>query len=436
MRKLVLLWTIFILGIPVYGQEEEQEPETSVQDETKKSEPEERESQAVRSFLDAVARNGRNRFGFSLGASEGRISNVYPDFFHSHPSNLTAFSSSVFANFGRRKSRLHFDYGAGYRIYNQQRNMNGADHHGNVSYTYQASRKIRFQLSDTASSSLNDPFSSSGLTLGTTIDWTPSPSYVVLFQPQRLTQNQARGQIDFNLTRTTNLNIFSSYDSYRYGKETFGNINTVQVGAGLGQRITKWMLISTTYSTYLNNIDGRFQDYRIHRLELGSFRFMLSRTVEVFASGGVEVADSRGERRREYRTEGMFRGGISRFSQKNVIYADYQRTMTSALGFSRILHSDVVTLGLGQRFTPRTSFRLSASYLRSADFDYAGLLEGYSGSAQLEHALHSDLFASINYAYQHQKNTIIALSGIPYFDRSIVFASLQFVWPSMRLLGE
>ena len=110
--------------------------------------------------------------------------------------------------------------------------------------------------------------------------------------------------------------------------------------------------------------------------------------------------------------------------------------MTSALGFNRILPSDLVTLGLGQRFTPRTSFRLTGSYMRSSDFYYSGLLRGYWAQAQLEYALRSDLFASINYGYQYQKNSIWELADIPHFDRSIVSVSLQYVWPSIRLLSE
>jgi hypothetical protein len=132
----------------------------------------------------------------------------------------------------------------------------------------------------------------------------------------------------------------------------------------------------------------------------------------------------------------MFRGGISRSSEKNIIYANYQRTMTSALGYSRVLRSDEVTLGYGQRFTPRTNFQLSGSYMHSTDYDYSGFLRGYWGRAQLEYALLSGLFASINCTYQHQKNSIGTLSDIPYFDRSIIFISLRYVWPSMRLLSE
>jgi hypothetical protein len=310
--------------------------------------------------------------------------------------------------------------------------MSGVDYNGSIAYTYNASRRLRFRLSDTASSSLNDPFSSQSLSLSTAIDWTPSPSYDVLVLPQRITRNQAGGQLDYDFTRNSHFYVSGSYNSYLYGKQEFGDVDTVQVGVGLDQRITNWLSLSSSYSTYLNNVDERLLDHQIHRLEISRFRFMLSRNVEVFASGGVGVADTRGY----YRTDGMFRAGITRTSEKNVINVNYQRTMISALGYSRVLPSDVVTLGVGQRLTSRTNFRLSSSYTRSSDFDYSGLLKAYGAGAQLEHALAANLFASANYTYQYQKNSIKALADVQHFDRFVAFVSLQFTWPSIRLRSE
>jgi|WetSurMetagenome_2_1015567.scaffolds.fasta_scaffold153227_1 hypothetical protein len=421
-----------ILGLTaaVFGQEQEDAADT--QTNTQKTVQEEGDSRAVRSFSNAVAWSPRNRLGLSLSASEGRISNVFSNSNENNSSLLSAFSGSVFANFGRRKSRLHMDYGAGYRMYNTQRNMDGGDHYIDVNYTYVANRKIKIQLSDIVSSSLNDPYSSFSPALRTTIDWSPSPSYDVIFLSHRILRNEARVQIDFDFARKTHFSVYGAGNIYRYKNQAYSNADTVQVGAGLDQRITNWLVLSSSYSTYLNNVDERLPDYKIHRLEAGRFRFMLSRNMELFASGGVEVADLRGDTR----TEGMFWGGISRSSEKNVVYANYQRTMTSALGYSRILPSDVVTLGFGQRFNPRTNLRLSSSYTRSSDFDYKGLLKGYGAQAQFEYALASSLFASCNYSYQYQKSTINVLASIPHFDRSVVFLRLQFAWPSIRLKSE
>jgi hypothetical protein len=430
---LMLVLMLLASALNVYGQDEDSEAEYDPLATRQNPVPGENDSRAARSFSDTIASRARNHIGFSLNAIEGRLSNVFPNSLGSHSATLTAFSSSVFANFGGRgKSRLHFEYGAGYRNYSRQQGMSGVDYNGSIAYTYNASRRLRFRLSDTASSSLNDPFSSQSLSLSTAIDWTPSPSYDVLVLPQRITRNQAGGQLDYDFTRNSHFYVSGSYNSYLYGKQEFGDVDTVQVGVGLDQRITNWLSLSSSYSTYLNNVDERLLDHQIHRLEISRFRFMLSRNVEVFASGGVGVADTRGY----YRTDGMFRAGITRTSEKNVINVNYQRTMISALGYSRVLPSDVVTLGVGQRLTSRTNFRLSSSYTRSSDFDYSGLLKAYGAGAQLEHALAANLFASANYTYQYQKNSIKALADVQHFDRFVAFVSLQFTWPSIRLRSE
>jgi hypothetical protein len=431
-KTLLMVLATLIFLLPAYAQDTEQADDSLPISGDAKSVQEEQDSRAARSFSNAIAWSERNRFGFSLGVSEGYISDVFPNVVDKHSSSLTALSSSIFANFGRRKSRLHFDYSAGYRFYQQQDTMNGIDHNGTISYTYPTSRRSQFQLSDMVSSSLNDPFSSTNPSLATTMDWTPSPSYSVLFLPQRVTQNQAEARFSADLTRSTHVSVFGSYNSYWYGKQSFGDINAVQVGAGLDQRITNWLFLTSTYSTYLNSVNEKLRDYQIHRIEIGRFRFMLSKNIEVFASGGLELADTRDK----FRIEGMFRGGISRTTETNLLYANYQRTMISALGYTRVLPSDVVSIGVGQRLSEKTNFRLSASYMRSSDFSYSGLLRGYSGQAQFEYALRSDLFASINYTYQYQNNSIQVLQDLPHFDRSMVFGRLQYAWPSIRLKSE
>jgi hypothetical protein len=398
----------------------------------KRVESESKESRATRSFTNTIARNGRNAFGFSLGISQAHISDSLPNSLKSSPADLTAYSASIFANLGRRKSSLHFDYSGGYRNYYGQHNMNGADHYGNIIYSYRTNRNVSFQLSDVVSSSLNDPFSSFSSSLQATADWNPSPSQEIAFVSQRLTKNKAAGQIGLEATRSTHLYILGSYDNYWYSLQENQNLSAVQVGAGLNQRITSWLFLTTSYSTYLNSVNQRMQDQQIHRLEVGRFRFMISRNFEIFASGGFEAAKNEGK----YKVQGMFRSGISRSSAKNVIYANYQRTMVSALGYSRILPSNVVTLGMGQRLTVRSSFKLDGSYTRSSDFNYDGLFNGSNVRAQYEYALSSYLFASVNYTYQYQKNSIMVLANIPHFDRSVVFIHLSFALPSIRLTSE
>jgi hypothetical protein len=387
---------------------------------------------ASRSFANTVAWNPRNRFGFSLGVSGGTISNVNPGFMDRQRSDLTSMTGSVFANFGRQRSRLHVDYGAGYRVYYQRRDLDGIDHNANMTYTYDTGRKSRLTLSNIISSSLNDPYSSFGPDISPSMDWTVSPSFSVLFLPQRVTQNRAGGRFDYSVTEKTHINFFGYYKNHWYDRQRFRDVNAIEVGAGLNRVITSWMHLSSSYSTYLYSSNNRLRDNQIHRLEIGRFNFMLSPNVEVFTSGGIEIT----ERQNGFRTHPMLRAGITRASETNIIHANYQRTMTSALGYDRVLWSDSITFGFGQRITDRSNIRLSASYMRGSDFVVSGRLQGLYGQAQFEYALLSNLFASVNYTHQYQENTIRVLTDVPHYDRSMVFGSLRFSWPAIRLGRE
>ena len=384
----------------------------------------------VWSFVDMISWNPINNFGFSLGANGGYISNVYPNSIEKQSSTLTALSARVFTNFGQTKSRLHLDYEAGYKVYQQEDSMNGVSHHGSINYTYRPSHKTEFQLWDTFSSSLNDPLDTNNFSLSD-FNLLPSVAYDVYFMPQRTILNSAQARFSINITNSTSVNITGSYDS-RWYEQHFDDAHAAKSGIGLNQRITNWLSLSASYSVYLNDVSENLRGQQIHHVEIGRFHFNLSPNVEVFASGGIEIADIDDG----YRVQEMAQVGISRNTPTNTLHASYQRTMSSIFGYHLILPSDIVTIGLGQRITDRTSFQLNGSYRRSHDFNDSGLLRSYSGGAQFEYALTSTLFTSVNYTYQYQNNSIRMLADLPHFDRSMVFVGLQYAWPPLQLKGK
>jgi hypothetical protein len=427
----VLVFLALSIVLPAYAQDEEPAPE----EETQTTEPQETGSKetgsdAGSSFVDDIFDNVRNPFGFSLTINEGYSKNSFANVnLSSKSSRTSSYSGKVFANLGRKKSRLHINYGAGYRRYGWQQNLDGFEQYGNITYSYQPTRRISFRLSDTGRNTVNDVFDTNESILATSTQWTPNPSYDVIFNAQRYTQNNAEGDVDFQLTRSTEVGLYGSYNIYRYDDQVVGNVDTVQVGAGLRQRITKWLYISSNYSTYLNDVNQRYRDHMIHRIEAGGLQFRLGWNLRLDASGGFEIADMRSY----YHTAGTFRGSLTRSSQSNTVYANYQRALTTAIGFSDVYQSDIVTIGMGQRIWERFGIQVSGSYYRSEGLTYSGLLKSYRGRAQLQYSLRSNLFASINYGYQHQKSTAAALRGIPYFNRSMITGSLQYAWPSRRL---
>jgi hypothetical protein len=386
------------------------------------------------SFADSVVWSPTNKFGFTVGANEGYVTNVYSESAGKRSTSLTSLSASAFANLGRGESVLHLGYDAGYRFYQREDSLNGIDHSGNFFYSRPLNRRARLQLTDSLHSSVNDPLSDIDFSFQAIpgVNWGYNSYYDALFSAQRITRNNARANIDINLTNSTQFNVFGQYDNYWYEKQFANNIYAVSVGAGLSQRITNWLSLSTAYSVSLNDVAEEFRSIKIHRVEVGNLHFHLSPTIEVSVGGGLEIADINDE----YKFQEMITASISRMKDTNQLFASYQRSMTSVLGFYRVLPSDTISVGLGQRISQKTNVRLVGSYMRSSDFDDSGLLRSYSASASFEYALTSNLFASANYTYQYQNNSIGVLNYIPHFDRSMVFAGIQYVWPSLKFGQE
>jgi hypothetical protein len=386
---------------------------------------------ALWSFADSIGMNPANRFGFTLGANEGYITNVYPESMGKRSTSVTDLSASVFTNLGRGKSTLHLGYGAGYRFYREQNSLDGIDHNANLLYSYPLNSRVRFQLLDQFNSSTDDPirsidFSSADVNFG-------YPHYYDdLFEAQRVNRNNVGAQFNFNVTGSTQLNVSAnSYDVW-YGEQALEDSHSASAGVGLSHQITNWLYLSTSYSVAINDIPEDMRGSQVHSVEVGKFQFRLSPTVEVSAGGGLDITDNHGD----YEMRERISASISKTQETSTLYASYNRSMVSALGFRRVLPSDSVSVGFGQRVAQRANIRLIGAYIRSSDFNESGSLRRYSAGASFEYAFLSNLFASINYTYQYQNNSIPVLNGIPHYDRSMVFAGIQYVWPSLKFGQE
>jgi hypothetical protein len=133
---------------------------------------EEPKSLGAQSYSDDVFRSTRNRWGFSLSAYQAYTSALYNGEGVGQSSGITAATSRIFFNFGRRKSQFHIDLGVGYRRYNRSDGFNSWDYDGNANYSYRLSRSVSFTLLDQFTSSYNDSWSF--LSLYSPINYYPS----------------------------------------------------------------------------------------------------------------------------------------------------------------------------------------------------------------------------------------------------------------------
>ena len=419
------------------------------------------------SFSQETVWSLRNNFGFSLSAHEGYYFSDYPDknidknpdenteenqdddtdenpsenpdsdsTWSNRSSSATLLSARVFTNYTNGKSTLHLDYGAGYSFFPKRRNsLDDIEHDVNAAYVYRMGKKARFQIQDHLSSSSNDPLGNI-FSLNSSYGriFSGSSYYDIIFTRQRYTRNTVTTALNTDATgKGTNVRLFGSYDNYWYGEQDsetniLKDYYSATVGAGINQRITRWLSLGSSYTIQLNN---NLKESRTHRVEISNLQFDLSPNVEVHASGGLEITED-ADVEIGYRMRVRARTGISYSTEARSLYANYSRTMMSVSGSRRLLPSDTVLIGLGQPITDRANLRMTGYYQRSSDFHFSGHLTAYQGQVSMEYLLGSGFVASVNYSRRYQENSISALAGIPYYERSTFTAGLQYSWPSRR----
>jgi hypothetical protein len=417
------------------GQEEETEQTTEETQAAKQEaipvpidEGEETRSLGGQTFVDDVFQNVRNRWGFSLSAYEAYSNDISRSSGPRESDSITAFIPRTFFNFGKHKSQFHIDVGAGYRRYNKHEDLSSWDYYGGAQYSYSLSKKSSLQVADQFTSSYNDSWSF--VSIYSPINYNPNFSNEVLFNRQRITRNSLTGTFGYRMSKRSRLGVFGSYNLYKYAERTLGNANAFQAGANFDFRITDWLYLTNSYSVYLNRVDERFRDARIHNLQIGGFDFHLSRSWRLWAGGGISVSDYEGENRLGESVS----AGIGYTSINTLFNVTYQRGFTSAIGLSELLFSDVVSASYGYRLTRWMSANLQSYYYRSSELDRHGLLETFSGGGGLQFALRRNLVASISSYYQNQRTHDFSVQGLG-LNRFSAYVGLQYMWPSLKRGG-
>jgi hypothetical protein len=418
------------------GQQEE-EGQTAEESQPTKQEPipvpideaEDIRSLGGQTFADDVFQSKKNRWGFSLSAYEAYASDISQTNTGPRESDsMTAFIPRTFFNFGKRKSQFHIDVGAGYRRYNKHQGLSSWDYYGGANYSYLPSKKSSLQIADQLTSSYNDAWSF--VSIYSPINYNPNFSNEVLFNRQRITRNSLTGTFSYQINKRSRFGVFGGYSLYKYEQRTLGNADAFQVGANLDFRITDWLHLTNSYSAYLNRVDERFRDARIHNLQIGGFDFHLSRSWRLWLSGGIGVSDYEGENRLRESAN----AGVGYTSINTLFSVTYQHGFTSAIGLSKLLFSDIVSATYGHRLIRWMSANLQSYYYRSYELDKPGLLETFSGGGGLQFALRRDLVASVNSYYQNQRTHSFSVQGLE-LNRFSAYVGLQYMWPSIKREG-
>lgn len=375
------------------------------------------------SFVDDVLRSPRNTWGFTLAAYQAYTNDISETDRPRQSSGITSFMPRVFFNFGKRKSRFHFDAGAGYRTYNQYEGRDSWDYSGNASYSRVISKDTTFRLSNQFTSSYNDAWSFLSLHSPLDYDWLSSNE--VLFNRQRINRNSLRAKLDHRISRKAEFGLSGGHRWYDYPQEGLQDSQALEAGANFRYQLADWVYMASSVTTYLNLTDANSDNARIYHLQFGGLEFRLSDSWRTWAGGGIDIYDRRGPNRMSEHIN----AGIGYNSLMNSFNVTYQRGFSSAIGLSRVLITDVVNAGFGRRITGWMSGNLNAYYYRSKEPESIGTLETFSGGGGLGFALRRDLSLSLNAAYQNQKPRDFPISGLQ-LSRLTGYAGLHYVWPS------
>jgi hypothetical protein len=374
-------------------------------------------------FLDDVFQSSKNRWGFSLSAYQAYTSDISSENQPKQSSGITAFMPRTFFNFGRRKSLFHMDIGGGYRKYNQRQLSSAWDYYGNAYYTYRASKGTVFQLSNQFTSSFNDAWSF--LSLYSPLDYDPLSSNVVLFNRQRINRNAFQAKLDYQITPKARFEVFGGHRWYDYQRNTLRNSSALEYGGSFNYRLTKWLHVSSSMTSYYNMAGTNFPDAQIYHIQIGGLDFRLSDSWRIWAGGGFDFSDYEDQNR----TAEHISAGIGYTATKTSFSVTYQRGFTSAIGLSRLLMSDVASANVGRRITNWLNANLQAYYYRSNEAGTSGWLETLSGGGGLEFALRRDLVMTMNAFYQNQRSRRFSVDGLG-LSRLTGYFGLQYVWPA------
>jgi hypothetical protein len=405
-------------------------------DTAQKQESRETDTFGVQSIVDQVFHNEKTRAGFSLGAHQNFTSNVLAADRLGGSTNFPSFNARFFFNRPGRNSQFHFDAGAGYRMYKRSNQLyKNWDVTGNVQYSRQLSKRTSFAISDhiftihNDASSLESVYSTSYFNYGD-----PSSYYNYRFSTefllnlQQINRNDLAGSITFETSRKSHLGIFGDYQIYDFLSSEAGNADSISAGANFAYQLTEWLSLSSSYSTYLNNVDQKYSDSRAQTVRVGDLRFHLTPNWDLWAGGGVHFSGSGGQAANQ--VVGTVDAGIERYAENLSLGVRYQRGLTSIIGIPGLVNSDQVYANIRYALKRWMTLRFTSAYHRNKDIS-GGELRVFSNGGGMQIAFLKYLIASASYVYQSQKAQNFAVPGMG-LNRSLVSLGLQFIWPASR----
>lgn len=381
-----------------------------------------------RTLSDRPAWDRRNSFGFTLGVLGFYDSNLFggPEF--KQAEEAVIFMPRLFANLGTRKSMLHADYQFGYRMFPDRRDLDAKNHEGGIEYSYEASRRTRFSISDRGRFGPNDFLLFTGQPLIVPNQGEPGLNAQVFFDQQPMWYNALGGTASHQWSRSNSFETSAYYNTFHYDAHPGENTSSVLVLATDDHRLNRrWSLSGAGSYELIDSVSG-LRDGRIVRF-VGGLKFQLGRSWEIAGRAG-------GERVHFAVTDQnltTYEAALTRTSLINRFDLRYSRRSQYQLGLAGLNMSDTAEMVWDQRLGARMALQLISRYWRTSGLAFYGRLETISAGAGIEYAAHPSIVLSLsgNYFYQRALHPAVGLPDLT-IDRYIVFAGITYLYPSMK----
>jgi hypothetical protein len=378
-----------------------------------------------RSITETVLSGMRSPIGFSMGVFELYTPNLSGSTLKDKSAVFTMMRPRLFANANTRNTEFRFDYTFGYRTYNRRREIYSSDHSARLDVSHRLSRNASLQISDTFRSAFNDYGA---------LPTSPSPT---MYQPgfaqefyapnERATTNSLVTGVSYRAGKRTNVNVFGSYDIWRYAASSFADAQGIQVGIRGDHQINKWLFLNSSYSHYLNAVNARFDAASIHRLQVGGLKFKLGRSMEIYFSGGADYTRFQ----RTNRPAASYQAGLAKTSGSTLVSAVYHRGLSTVVGPQETLNGHVVSASLTQWLSRRVSVQLDSGYTRGASLGKKSKLEYVSGNAEVQIALQRHITFSMQGTYISQRGMNLS-PDTPILNRYSISTGFQFFFASLN----
>jgi hypothetical protein len=383
---------------------------------------------ASRRISESPSRESRNTYGFSLGVFGLYDSNIFSSYDSKEGESAVMLMGRVYTNFGRGKSLLHFDYQFAERLYPGRRDLDTQNHDGRFEYTYKASRRTTFSMSDRGRYGPNDILAfTSGSFIQIPIG-DQGPNQQIFFDRQRMWSNFLEARVSYQPSHRNRFDAAVEYRVYRYRSTSRQDTDSVRAFATDEYQFSRrWSIILDASNEWVASSSGG-RDGTILRGR-GGLTYRFSKQWNVAGKAGVERAHYGGNTN----TRGTYEASVSRTSSSNRLEIRYALLSGYQLGLSGLNRTDRADAVFDQQMWSRVSVHLLSRYYRTsglADFDN---VQTTGGSVGFDYAMQPNIVASVFAHYLYQREGVSPAMGMSLdLDRYLVYGGVYFLFPPVR----